>query len=243
MSGELKLKVSGIEKSFPGVKALDRVTFSVRAGTVHALCGENGAGKSTLMKIINGIYSPDKGEISIDGVPVVIQNPESAKAHGIAMIAQELNFVPELTVEENLFLGRLPVKGGKIDWGRVRRETQELLKQEGLPFQPTQQMKTLSVSEIQQLEILKALSLDAQIIIMDEPSSSISNKEVENLFKKIKALRAEGRCIVYISHKMDEVFEIADEVTVLRDGTVVSTHPIEELDHDKVISLMREFDS
>ena len=238
MEENIKLKVSGIEKSFPGVKAVDGVQFEVREGSVHALCGENGAGKSTLMKIINGLYQPDAGSISVDGKEVTIHNPQQAKALGIAMIAQELNFVPELTIEENLFLGRLPGSSAKVDWKAVRTHTKELLKAENLPFEPTQLMKTLSISEIQQLEILKALSLDAQIIIMDEPTSSISNKEVDNLFAKIAQLKAQGRSVIYISHKMDEIFKIADHVTILRDGTVVGSYPIEELDEESIIRLM-----
>ena len=238
LDGMIKLKVSGIEKSFPGVKALDSVNFEVRKGTVHALCGENGAGKSTLMKIINGIHKPDAGEIHIDGEMVDIHNPQHAQKLGIAMIAQELNFVPELTVEENLFLGRLPGSPGWVDWKQVRKNAIELLERENLPFKPTQLMKTLSISEIQQLEILKALSMDAQIIIMDEPTSSISNKEVESLFQKIEQLRSQGRSIVYISHKLEEIFRIADDVTILRDGTVVGSYPIEELDEENIIRLM-----
>ncbi|NLB23164.1 MAG: sugar ABC transporter ATP-binding protein, partial [Clostridium sp.] len=238
MEKNVKLKVSGIEKSFPGVKAVDKVSFEVNQGSVHALCGENGAGKSTLMKIIAGIYQPDKGSIAVDGKEVTISNPQHAKELGIAMIAQELNFVPDLTIEENLFLGRLPGGRGRVDWKTVRKQTKELLKKEGLPFEPTQLMKTLSISEIQQLEILKALSLDAQIIIMDEPTSSISHKEVENLFAKIAQLKAEGRSVIYISHKMDEIFKIADHVTILRDGEVVGSYPIEELDEENIIRHM-----
>ncbi|SMP69231.1 sugar ABC transporter ATP-binding protein [Anoxynatronum buryatiense] len=238
MRGKVKLKVSGIEKSFPGVKALDSVHFEVKEGTVHALCGENGAGKSTLMKIINGIHRQDAGDIHIDGEKVAINHPQHAQQLGIAMIAQELNFVPELTVEENLFLGRLPGSSARVDWKQVRKSTIELLERENLPFKPTQLMKTLSISEIQQLEILKALSIDAQIIIMDEPTSSISNKEVETLFQKIEQLRNQGRSIIYISHKLDEIFRIADEVTILRDGTVVGSYPIEEMDEENIIRLM-----
>ncbi|MFB0918407.1 MAG: sugar ABC transporter ATP-binding protein [Clostridiaceae bacterium] len=238
MNKEINLKVTGIEKSFPGVKAVDKVSFEVKEGSVHAICGENGAGKSTLMKIINGIYQPDKGQIFVNGKEVQINNPQHAKELGIGMIAQELNFVPELSIEENLFLGRLPGSSTRVNWGEVRKQTTELLKKENLSFEPTQLMKTLSISEIQQLEILKALSLDAQIIIMDEPTSSISNKEVDHLFDKINELREEGRSVIYISHKMDEIFKIADEVTILRDGTVVGTYPIEELDEENIIRLM-----
>lgn len=239
MGQEIKLRVLGIEKSFPGVKALSNIEFAVRKGTVHALCGENGAGKSTLMKIINGIYKPDKGQIYIDGQPVKIQSPIQARNYGIAMIAQELNYVPEMTVEENLFLGRLPVtKLGNVDWHQLRKKTQEFLDKEGLPYSPGQKMKTLTVSDIQMLEIIKAISNDAQIVVMDEPTSSITQKEVDMLFEKIEELKKKGVSIIYISHKMDEVFKIADDITVLRDGSVVESHPACELDVDKVIALM-----
>lgn len=239
MAEEIKLRVLNIEKSFPGVKALDRIDFSVRKGTVHALCGENGAGKSTLMKIINGIYKPDAGQIFIDGNEVRIQNPIQARKYGIAMIAQELNYVPEMTVEENLFLGRLPVnKVGRVDWKKLRKQTEAFLKAENLSYRPDQKMKTLTVSNIQMLEIIKAISNNAQIIVMDEPTSAITQKEVDMLFQKIADLKAQGVSIIYISHKMDEVFRIADDITVLRDGTVVESHPADELDIDKVIALM-----
>lgn len=239
MNQEIKLRVANVEKSFPGVKALDKIDFSVRKGTVHALCGENGAGKSTLMKIINGIYKPDAGEIYIDEAPVKIQNPIQARSYGIAMIAQELNYVPEMSIEENIFLGRLPVnKFGKVDWKLLRKKTSEFLKAENLNYRPDQKMKTLAVSDIQMLEIIKAISNNAEIIVMDEPTSSITQKEVDMLFGKIEELKKQGVSIIYISHKMDEVFKIADDITVLRDGTVVETHPASELDVDQVIALM-----
>lgn len=233
------MRVSGINKSFPGVKALDNVNFAVRKGTVHALCGENGAGKSTLMKIINGIYKADSGQIFLDEQPVEIKNPIQAKEHGIAMIAQELNYVPEMSIEENLFLGRLPVnKLGKVDWKTVRKETIKFLEQENLPYSPTQKLKTLTVSDIQMLEIIKAISCNAEIVIMDEPTSAITNREVEVLFEKIEQLKQRGVSMVYISHKMDEVFRIADDITILRDGKTVETHPASEMDLDQVIALM-----
>jgi inositol transport system ATP-binding protein len=239
MEHDIKLRVSQIEKSFPGVKALDKIDFKVRRGTVHALCGENGAGKSTLMKIINGIYKPDAGQIFIDEKPVKIQNPIHARQHGIAMIAQELNYVPEMSIEENLFLGRLPVtKLGNVDWKLLRKKTMEFLKNENLPYKPTQKLKTLTVSDIQMLEIIKAISNNAQIIVMDEPTSSITQREVDMLFAKIKELKSQGVSIVYISHKLDEVFQIADDITVFRDGTVVESHPASEMTMDQVISLM-----
>lgn len=187
---DIKMRVSGIEKSFPGVKALSNIDFSVRKGTVHALCGENGAGKSTLMKIIMGLYKADKGQIYIDEEPVVIRSPIQAMEMGISMIAQELNYVSELSVEENLFLGRLPVtKYGKVDWKKVRREAKQFLADEGLSYAPDQKLKTLTVSDIQMLEIIKAITNNAQIIIMDEPTSSITEREVGLLFEKIAELK------------------------------------------------------
>lgn len=236
---DYKMRVSGIEKSFPGVKALSNIEFAVRKGTVHALCGENGAGKSTLMKIIMGLYQADKGQIFIDEKPVTIKNPIQARSLGISMVAQELNYVPELSVEENLFLGRLPVnRFGKVDWKKVRQEAKKFLEEENLPYEPEQKLKTLTVSDIQMLEIIKAVTNNAQVIIMDEPTSSITQREVENLFKKIEELKASGISIIYISHKMEEVFQIADDITVLRDGTVVSTDRACDLDLDTVISRM-----
>jgi len=233
-----KLQALHISKSFPGVLALDDISLQARPGSVLVLCGENGAGKSTLMKIINGVYQPDKGDIVIDGKRVHIRSPIAARRHGISMIFQELNYIPELTVEENLFCGRLPVRAARVDWKAVRRKTIELLEKEGLSYSPTARMKELSVSDIQMLEILKAISIDAGIIIMDEPTSAITQHEVERLFSKIADLKARGTCIIYISHKMDEVFRIADDIAVLRDGRVVESRPRAELDIDTVISLM-----
>ena len=236
---EIKMRVSGVEKSFPGVKALSNIEFSVRKGTVHALCGENGAGKSTLMKIIMGLYQADKGQIYIDEKPVSIKNPIQAREMGISMIAQELNYVPELSVAENLFLGRLPVnKFGKVNWKKVKKDAAQFLADEKLPYKPEQKLKELTVSDIQMLEIIKAITNNAEIVIMDEPTSSISEKEVKQLFDKIAELKAKGVSIIYISHKMEEVFQIADDITVLRDGTVVSTDRAEDLDLDTVISRM-----
>ena len=236
---DIKLRVEGIEKSFPGVKALSNISFAVRKGTVHALCGENGAGKSTLMKVLTGLYKADAGQIYIDEKPVEIKNPIQAREYGISMIAQELNYVSELSVEENLFMGRLPVnRFGKVDWKKVRQEAVKFLKEEHLSYAPDQKLKTLTVSDIQMLEIIKAITNNAQIVLMDEPTSSISQKEVELLFEKIAELKAKGVSIVYISHKMDEVFRIADDITVIRDGEVVSSDRAENLDIDTVIARM-----
>jgi inositol transport system ATP-binding protein len=233
------LEVKHISKSFPGVQALDDVSFSVKAGSVHVLCGENGAGKSTLMKIINGIYQPDSGEIFIRDERVEVESPIKAGELGISMIFQELNYMPEMSIEESLFVGRWPKKPlGRIDWKTIRERTLQLLQQEGLRFDPETKLKELSISNLQMLEILKAISRDADIIIMDEPTSSITNKEIEILFNKIADLRARGKAIIYISHKMDEICRIADEISVLRDGKVVETRPKEQLDIDSVIALM-----
>ncbi len=234
-----KLKVVNIEKSFPGVKALDKIEFSVRKGSVHVLCGENGAGKSTLMKIINGIYQPDSGQILIDGKEVKVKNPIQARELGISMIFQELNYIPEMTIEESLFVGNWPLdKSGKVNWPEIRKRTLELLKAENLDYKPETQLKDLTVSDIQMLEILKAISYQSDIIIMDEPTSAITQKEVEVLFQKIFDLKARGAAIIYISHKMDEIFRIADDITVFRDGKVIDSRPKEELDIETVISLM-----
>ncbi|MGA2546690.1 MAG: sugar ABC transporter ATP-binding protein [Rectinemataceae bacterium] len=233
-----KLQVLHISKSFPGVLALDDISLNARKGSVLVLCGENGAGKSTLMKIINGVYQPDKGEILIDGKKVHIRSPIQARKYGISMIFQELNYIPEMTVEESLFCGRLPTVAGKVDWKTVRVRTLELLEREKLPYSPTMRMKDLSVSDIQMLEILKAISIDASIIIMDEPTSAITEREVERLFGKIEELKARGTSIIYISHRMDEIFRIADDIAILRDGKVIDSRPREELDIDRVISLM-----
>ena len=239
MPSDVKLELKNISKSFPGVKALDQVSFSLKKGTVHVLCGENGAGKSTLMKILDGIYQPDEGEIIIDGEKVQIHNPIDARKHGVAMIFQELTYVPDLTVAENVFMGRWP-KAGKLrmDWKKIRQETVRLMEQEGLPYQPDTLLRSLSVADIQLIEILKAVSFDAQILIMDEPTSSLSDKETEFLFRKILELKQRGVSIIYISHKMDEIFRLADEITILRDGAAITTKGVNETDMDEVVRLM-----
>ncbi len=239
INADIKLRVSNIDKSFPGVKALNQVNFAVRKGTVHVLCGENGAGKSTLMKVINGIYRPDAGEILIDEKPVDIKNPIQARSLGISMIFQELNYIPEMTIEESLCVGNWPRdRYGRINWKEIRKRTKELLAKENLNYNPETKLKELTVSDIQMLEILKAISYNSDIIIMDEPTSAITNKEVEVLFQKINEIKSRGACIIYISHKMDEIFRIADEITVFRDGCVVDSRPIGEYDLETVISQM-----
>lgn len=239
---EYRLELNHISKSFPGVKALDDVSLKIRPGSVHALAGENGAGKSTLMKIVNGVYQADGGgEIRIDGKNVFIKDPVHARSHGISMIFQELNYVPELTIEENLFLCREPMKGKRgvfLDKKAAHEEAVRIIEKEGFHYDPKTKMKDLSVSDIQMIEILKAVSVDASIVIMDEPTSAITDKEVEILFAKIRQLQARGISFIYISHRLEEIFQIADEVTVMRDGKVVHTAPVGKLDHDTLIAHM-----
>jgi inositol transport system ATP-binding protein len=239
MTEKIRLRVSQVTKLFPGVVALDKIDFAVKEGSVHVLCGENGAGKSTLMKIINGVYQADSGQIFIDERPVKINSPSDARELGVSMIFQELSAIPELTVAENFFLGDWPTNAfGKVDWTYIRKKTLELLRSEGLTYSPDTKLRNLTVSDIQMLEITKAISRNCNIIIMDEPTSAITQKEVAALFEKIRALKARGVSIIYISHKLEEIFQIADDITVFRDGKVVGTRPAAELDIDTVISMM-----
>jgi inositol transport system ATP-binding protein len=245
MDSKTFLELKDITKTFPGVMALDHVSFSAKCGEVHALCGENGAGKSTLMKIINGIYKADAGEIFIAGKPVHIQNPVEARHLGIAMIFQECTFVPELSVAESLFLGELPVNtAGKVDWKLIYRQAEELLHSEGLLDNPRlvdgihTKLKYLTIADIQMLEIIKAVHKDSTLLIMDEPTSSIAQKEADDFLKKVLELKKRGKCIIYISHKMDEIFKIADRVTVFRDGKVTGGDTVDNLTIDKIITMM-----
>ncbi len=238
-NNDIILEVKGINKSFPGVKALQDVTMTFRRGEVHVLIGENGAGKSTLMKILDGIYKADDGDIILRGEKVTIENPKMAMSSGISMIHQELSPVLEMTIAENIFLGKEPKKGGMVDFAKMNEDTVELLEEVSMTgVSPKRLMKTLTTSQQQMVEIAKALSYNSDIIIMDEPSSSITEKEVQNLFGIIRKLKAEGRCIVYISHKMSELFEIGDVITVLRDGMHVGDYAVDEVDEPKLIRLM-----
>jgi inositol transport system ATP-binding protein len=245
MQEGILLELKNITKAFPGVLALDNVSFFARRGEVHALCGENGAGKSTLMKIINGIYKADAGEVFIEGKPAVIHNPVDARKQGIAMIYQECTFVPEMSVAESLFLGDLPVsKLHRVNWKYIYKTTEELLRHENLLDNPRlidgihTKLKYLTIADIQMLEIVKAIHKDSQVIIMDEPTSSIAKKEADDLLEKIIDLRNRGKSIIYISHKMDELFKIADRITVFRDGKVVGGDEAKNLNVDKVITMM-----
>lgn len=238
MGNEVKLELRNISKSFPGVKALDGVSIVLRKGTVHAVVGENGAGKSTLMKIINGLYQRDEGQVILDGKEVHFSGPMESSEAGIAMIYQELNFFPELTIAENIYMKRQPVSQGRVDWKKMNQMAQKILDENDLPYNPKTKIKELPIASIQMLEIVKAVAFNAQVIIMDEPTSSISNKEVELLFNKINELRDKGISFLYISHKMDEIFRIADDITVIRDGKSIISRPAESFDEDSIITHM-----
>lgn len=239
MSEAFILKMDNIHKSFPGVKALDGVGIHVRRGTVHAFMGENGAGKSTLMKILIGIYQPDMGTISFKGMPVKIQNTADALKLGISMIHQELNDIPHMTVAENIFLGREPLKRNKlIDHKRMYQACASLLSELEIEIDPNTKMVELSVANKQMIEIAKAISYNSDLVVMDEPTSAITEKEVEHLFTIIRKLKARDVAVIYITHKMDEVFKIADEITVLRDGAFICTEPASAMNHNKLVEKM-----
>ena len=228
----------GIVKEFSGVRVLNGVSFRLRRGSVHALMGENGAGKSTLMKILCGMYPATQGEIMIDGKTVKISSPIDAKRLGIAMIHQELSAFHELTVAANMFMNREYKRGFLLDDKRMNQAAAEILADLNISIDPKLKMNRLSVAEMQLVEIAKAVSTDADIIIMDEPTSALTEAEVANLYKTVRDLRSRGKAIVHISHKIEEIFAIADEITVLRDGDFVAHDTIEAFDHDKLISLM-----
>ncbi|HET7727940.1 MAG TPA: sugar ABC transporter ATP-binding protein [Candidatus Limnocylindrales bacterium] len=239
MADEYLLRMDGISKSFPGVRALDDVHLEVMPGTVHALMGENGAGKSTLMKVLIGMYHADRGSITLGGQPVVIPDTATALRLGISMIHQELSPVPEMEVYENIYLGREPRNRlGLIDKRRMIAQTRELFARWEIDINPRAVMKDLSVAQTQMVEIAKAISYDARLIIMDEPTSAITEREVDHLHRMIRSLKSTGVAVIYITHKMDEVFKVADRVTVFRDGRHVATVAAEELDRAKLISLM-----
>ncbi|WP_311376558.1 sugar ABC transporter ATP-binding protein [Anaerococcus lactolyticus] len=232
------LEMRKITKTFPGVKALDEVDFSLERGTVHALMGENGAGKSTLMKCLFGIYTPDSGEIYIDGKKVSYKDPKDALDSGVAMVHQELNQVSMRSVAENIMLGRFPNKYGIVDAKKMNQETQDLFDKLGLNFDPKKIIGKYSVAERQLIEIAKAVSYDAKILVLDEPTSSLTESEVDKLFEIINKLRKQGVGIIYISHKMEEILSISDFVTVMRDGKFIDCKPASELSKDEIIKLM-----
>ena len=240
---EYRLEMRDVSKSFPGVKALDKAQLKLRPGTVHALMGENGAGKSTLMKCMFGIYKMDEGEIIYEGQKVVIHDPLQALKLGIAMVHQELQPIPERSVAENIYVGRYPLKRllgfiPVVDHDAMYENTRRLLQKVRMDFDPKQKLGSLSVSQMQSVEIAKAVSADCKVLILDEPTSSLSQREVEALFTIIEDLKAEGVAIVYISHKMDEILRISDEVTIMRDGKYIGTWEARDLTTDKIITHM-----
>ena len=234
------LRLDGIEKSFPGVRALRGVGFDVRAGEVHALLGENGAGKSTLIKVMSGVHRPDAGLLEVDGVAAQFASPDDARAAGIATIYQELLLFPELTVAENVFMGHAPkTRFGGLDWAAMRRRTTALLASLDIyDLDVNAIVGTLSVGNRQRVEILRALSQDARLLIMDEPTATLAEHDVARLFDIVRRLRARGVGVVYISHRMDEIFALADRVTVLRDGAYVGTREVAATDSPELVEMM-----
>lgn len=236
---ELILELNNIVKIFPGVRALDGVRLDLHKGEVHALCGENGAGKSTLMKIISGAQRYTSGEIILNGEKVQFHSTKDAEKHGIAMIYQEFNMIPELSIAENIYLGRLPKTQYKtIHWKKLYQDADETLKKLGLTLDSRTKVKNISVAEAQMVEIAKALSIGAKIIIMDEPTAAISDEETEVLFQKVYDLKKEGISIIYISHRMDEIFRISDRISVFRDGKYIDTQYVKDTNYEDVVAKM-----
>ncbi len=232
------LEMHHITKRFPGVVALQNVSFKVRRGEIHALVGENGAGKSTLMKILNGVYQADEGSIVLNGEQTIIRNTTEAKAHGIGLVFQEFNLVNPLTVAENLYINRLPRRRGRVDWKGINREAQEFLDSLGFNFKATHKIEQLSAAQRQLVEIAKVLAIKTDLIVMDEPTSSLTTTETEILFKIIANLKQRGVSIIYISHKLEEVFKLCDTTTILRDGEVIDSGPTTSFTRDQIVEKM-----
>lgn len=233
------LRLEGIVKTFPGVRALDGVSFSVMPGEVHALMGENGAGKSTLMKVLGGIYQPDGGNIYMGNEKVVMAGPLEAKAKGIVFIHQELSLAEELSVAENIYLGELPLKSfGRVDWGKLAEQTNAILKKLNVGFDAATRVGDLSIANQQMVEIARALTVDAKAVIFDEPTASLTDAEKSVLFDVIADLKADGVGIIYISHRMEEIFRITDRISVLRDGQYQGSVNTEETDEESVTQMM-----
>jgi len=237
--GKELVRLTNISKTFPGVKALNGVSLTVHAGEIHALVGENGAGKSTLIKVLTGAHQADLGgEIYIEGKRTEIHNPAVALALGIGAVYQDVMMAPHLSVGENLFLGKLPRKNGLVDWARIRRETIESLGQIGVDIDPSIQLKSLTIAKQEMVAIGKIVHENAKVIIFDEPTALLTNEEVDQLFALIRRLKAAGCGIIYISHRLEEIFQICDTVTVLKDGQFVASLPTEDINQDRLISLM-----
>ena len=242
MAEQYRLEMRGVKKTFPGVKALDGVNLRVRPGTVHALMGENGAGKSTLMKCLFGIYIMDEGEVYIDGVKTEIANPDDALKKGLAMVHQELQPIPERSIAENMYLGRYPMKNfgpiKVVDHAKMNSEAEKWLRDVKMDFDPKAKLGTLSIGQMQSVEIAKAVSQSANLVILDEPTSSLTDNEVEALFRIIRDLKSRGVSMIYISHKMAEIRQISDDITIMRDGTYVGTWAIEDISDEEIVKQM-----
>lgn len=236
------VEMKGVVKKFPGVTALKDISFDIKSGEVHVLLGENGAGKSTLMKILSGVYQPTEGTIILDGKSFSKLTPKDSKANGISVIYQELSVINEISIQENLFVGNLPMKKvgpiSVVDYSEMNRRAKELMKKVGLRRDPKTLVEDISISEKQQVEIAKALASDSNIIIMDEPTASLTNEEVNHLFDVIHTLKKDGKGIVFISHKLAEIIEIGDRVSVLKDGAYVGTRDVSEVTADDLVTMM-----
>lgn len=233
------LEVKEVSKSFPGVKALKNVSFKVKRGEVHALIGENGAGKSTLMKILNGVYTKDSGMLLIDGKEVKISNPLDARKCGISIVFQEFNLVPILSIAENIYMGRLPQKKGLIDYEKLREDTARVLKMVGCELDPFTLVETLGIAQKQMIEIAKVLSFEeTRLILLDEPTATLTNKECEVLFQVIENLKKQGMTIIYISHKLEEILAICDSITIIRDGEVIDTKLVRDTNQNEITTKM-----
>lgn len=242
MAEQYRLEMAGVSKTFPGVKALDGINLKVRPGTVHALMGENGAGKSTLMKCLFGIYKMDEGQIFIDGKKEEIANPDDALKKGLAMVHQELQPIPERSIAENMYLGRYPMKGVGpfkiVDHKTMYSEAERWLKDVKMDFNPKAKLGTLSIGQMQSVEIAKAVSQNAKLVILDEPTSSLTDNEVEALFRIIRDLKSRGVSMIYISHKMAEIRQIADDITIMRDGTYVGSWEVKDISDEEIVKQM-----
>ena len=237
-ASDIILDVQSINKSFPGVKALDDVSFTLRRGEVHGLLGENGAGKSTLMKILSGAYRPSSGTIIFNGQPIEINSPIQAQQLGIVTIYQEFTLVPSLTIAENIFMGREPSTAGFVSWRALRQRTRELMERLSIQLDPMKRVSSLSVADQQMVEIARALSMESQIIIMDEPTSALSEHEVQQLLSIVRDLKAQGISVIFTTHHLEEAMDVCDRVTVLRDGHLVNTTDINTITLDDIIRMM-----
>jgi ABC-type sugar transport system ATPase subunit len=232
------LTLSKVSKEFPGVKALNNVDFTLRKGEVHALVGENGAGKSTLMKILSGAYSKDSGTIEFDGKEVEITSPKASEKMGISIIYQELNLIHRMSVAENIFLGRAPKKNGVIQWKKMYKNAKELFNSFDIEMDVSKFARDFSIAQQQIIEIIKAVSINAKVVIMDEPTSSLTDNETKILFRIIKSLKSKGIAVIFITHRLDEVFEISDRLTVLRDGCYIGTKDVKDITKSELIKMM-----